>query len=213
MSTTKPIVFVIDDDESVRKSLTRLLDLANYENEVFKSADDFLGRPPHPGPACLIVDIRMRGLNGIALQKALIQRGREEQLVFISGHANISMCAEVMRAGAVDFLSKPFKSRELLKCVERALVRSNEERQRAAEKQKARRLVDRLTPREFQVMQLVITGMLNKQVGAELGMAEKTVKVHRRQVMLKLGVTSLVELVRLVQTAGVASATGLTPKV
>jgi FixJ family two-component response regulator len=203
MTFPTPFVFVIDDDESVRKGLKRLLRSANYESEVFKSASDFLARPPHPGPACVIVDVQMPGLNGIDFQQALIQRRREEQLVFITGYGNIPMCARVMKAGAVDFLAKPFKSRELLKCVENALHRSAEQRRRAAERNEARRLLDLLTPREFEVMQLVITGMLNKQVGGELGVAEKTVKVHRGRLMQKLGVTSVAELVQLVQKAGV----------
>jgi len=203
MTFPTPFVFVIDDDESVRKGLKRLLRSANYESEVFKSASDFLARPPHPGPACVIVDVQMPGLNGIDFQQALIQRRREEQLVFITGYGNIPMCARVMKAGAVDFLAKPFKSRELLKCVENALHRSAEQRRRAAERNEARRLLDLLTPREFEVMQLVITGMLNKQVGGELGVAEKTVKVHRGRLMQKLGVASVAELVQLVQKAEV----------
>jgi FixJ family two-component response regulator len=199
------MVFVIDDDESTRKSLKRLLRSADYESEVFKSATDFLARPGHPGPTCLIVDVQMPGLNGLAFQEALIQRRREEQLVFITGHGNIPMCAQVMKAGAVDFLPKPVKPRELLKCVERAIARSTEQRRRAAEQTEARRFLDLLTPREFEVMQLVITGMLNKQIGGELGMAEKTVKVHRGRVMQKLGVTSVAQLVRLVQRAGIVA--------
>jgi len=143
----------------------------------------------------------MPGINGIDLQQALIQRRREEQLVFITGYGNIPMCARVMKAGAVDFLPKPFKSQELLKCIEDALHRSAEQRHRAAERNEARRLLDLLTPREFEVMQLVITGMLNKQVGSELGVAEKTVKVHRGRLMQKLGVTSVAELLQLVQKA------------
>ena len=203
MTAQSPLVFVIDDDESVRKGLKRLLRSVNYESEVFKSASDFLARPPHPGPACVIVDVQMPGVNGIDFQKALIQRRREEQLVFITGYGNIPMCAQVMKAGAVDFLPKPFKSRELLKCVEHALDRSTEQRRGAAERNEARRLLDLLTAREFEVMQLVITGMLNKQVGGELGVAEKAVKVHRGRLMQKLGVTSVAELVHLVQRAGV----------
>jgi FixJ family two-component response regulator len=206
MTPPNPLVFVIDDDESVRKGLKRLLNSADYESEVFKSASDFLTRPPHPGPVCVIVDVQMPGLNGIEFQEALIQRRREEQLVFITGHGNIPMCAQVMKAGAVDFLPKPFKPNDLLKCVDRALARSTTQRQRTAEKNEARRRLDLLTPREFEVMQLVITGMLNKQVGGELGMAEKTVKVHRGRVMQKLGVTSVAELVRLAQQAGVVPA-------
>ena len=203
MTSSTPFVFVIDDDESVRRGLKRFLRSANYENEVFKSASDFLARPPHPGPACVIVDVQMPGINGIDFQQALIQRHREEQLVFITGHGNIPMCAQVMKAGAVDFLPKPFKSQELLKCIEDALHRSVQQRRRAAERNETRRLLDLLTPREFEVMQLVIRGMLNKQVGGELGVAEKTVKVHRGRLMQKLGVTSVAELVQLVQRAEV----------
>ena len=203
MTSQSRRVFVIDDDDSVRKGLKRLLRSANYESEVFESASDFLARPPHPGPACVIVDVQMPGVNGIDFQQALIQRRREEQLVFITGYGNITMCAQVMKAGAVDFLPKPFKSRELLKCVEHALDRSAEQRRRAAERNEARRLLDLLTPREFEVMQLITTGMLNKQVGGELGVAEKTVKVHRGRLMQKLGVTSVAELVHMVQRAEV----------
>src|SRR6267143_512827 len=202
------LVFVIDDDVSVRKGLSRLLRSAGYKSEIFNSAADFLARSPHPGPACVIVDVRMPGLNGIDFQQALIQRRREEQLVFITGHGNIPMCARVMKAGAVDFLPKPFKSRELLKCIEDALHRSAGQRSRAAERNEARRLLDLLTPREFEVMQLVIRGMLNKQVGGELGVAEKTVKVHRGRLMQKVGVASVAELVQLVQKAEVRPPAG-----
>jgi FixJ family two-component response regulator len=139
------------------------------------------------------------------LQKALIERGREEQLIFVTGHANVPMCAEAMKAGAVDFLPKPFKQKELLESINRALVRSTEQRRRAFEKNQARALIEKLTPREFQVMELVATGLLNKQIGAELGMAEKTVKTHRAHVMLKLGITSVAELMRVLQKAEVTS--------
>jgi FixJ family two-component response regulator len=198
------LVFAIDDDVSVRKGLARLLRSARYKSEIFESASDFLMRPPHSGPSCVIVDVQMPGLNGIDLQKDLIQRRREEQLVFITGHGDIPMCAQAMKAGAVDFLRKPFRGDELLQCIQNALIRSAEQRRRSAEKNEARRLLDLLTPREFEVMQLVITGRLNKQIAAELGTAEKTVKVHRGRVMEKLGVTSVADLVRLVQRAGFA---------
>ena len=161
----------------------------------------------------VIVDVRMPGLTGIEFQNGLIKRRRVEQLIFITGHGDVPMCAQAMKAGAVDFLTKPFKSRELLTCVERALARSVKQRQSAGEKTEARRLLDLLTPREFEVMQLVSTGMLNKQVGGQLGTAEKTVKVHRGRVMQKLGVTSVAELVRLVQRAGVVSPAGHETKV
>ena len=203
------MVFVIDDDESVRKSLHRLLAASHYTIELFKSASEFLLRSAHPGPSCVVVDVRMPGLNGIDLQKALIERHREEQIIFITGHGNIPMCAQAMKAGAVDFLPKPFKPKELLASVERALRRSAEQRRRAAEKNHARGLLERLTPREFQVMQLVITGLLNKQVGAELGMAEKTVKTHRGHIMQKLGITSVAELIGVVKKAEVPPAKDL----
>ena len=198
------IVFAVDDDASVRKGLARLLRSAGYKNEVFESAADFLVRSAHGGPSCLIVDVKMPGLNGIELQEDLIRRRREEQLVFVTGHGDIPMCAQAMKAGAVDFLRKPFQADELLQCVQNALIRSAEQRRSGAEKNEARRLLDLLTPREFEVMQLVLTGMLNKQIAGELGTAEKTVKVHRGRVMQKLGVTSVAELVRLVQKACLA---------
>ena len=213
MITTGGIVFVIDDDASVRKSLKQLLTSADYETEVFKSADEFLARSPHPGPSCLLIDVQMPGLNGMDLQEALIQRRREEQVIFITGHGDIQMCARAMKAGAADFLPKPLRPEELLSCVERALGRSTEQRQRANEKNDARALLDRLTPRQFEVMQLVATGMLNKQVGHELGLTEKTVKVHRGNVMKKLGITSVADLVRLIVKAEVSAKPNLGTKV
>jgi len=199
------LVFVIDDYPSVRKGLARLLRSAGYKSEIFESASDFLKREQHAGPACMIVDVRMPGLNGMDLQETLIQHCRTEQLVFITGHGDIPMCAQAMKAGAVDFLSKPFQDDELLQCVERALIRSAEHRRRSAERNDVRHLLDLLTPREFEVMELVITGMLNKQIAGELGTAEKTVKVHRGRMMHKLHLTSVAELVRFVEKAGVAS--------
>ena len=204
MSPVKSLVFLIDDDASVRRGVARLLRSAGHDSEVFESASDFLARAPYAGPCCVIVDVRMPGLNGMDLQEALNQRRREEQLIFITGHGDISMCAQAMKAGAVDFLPKPFAEDELLQCVERALARSAEQRRQTAERDEARRLLEQLTPREFEVMQLVVTGMLNKQIAAELGTAEKTVKVHRGRVMQKLQVVSVAELVRLTQTAAVA---------
>src|SRR5712671_7983891 len=137
----KSLVFLIDDDASVRKGVARLLRSARYKSETFESAFDFLTRAPHPGHSCVIVDVRMPGLNGIDLQKELIQRRREEQLVFITGHCDISMCAQAIKAGAVDFLPKPFRANELLECVERALARAADQRRRGAQKNEARRLL------------------------------------------------------------------------
>src|SRR4029077_1159488 len=128
MIPANSMVFAVDDDASVRKGLTRLLRSAGYKSEVFDSAADFLARPPHGGPSCVIVDLRMPGLNGIELQEDLIRRRRKEQLVFVTGHGDIPVCAQAMKAGAVDFLRKPFRADELLQCVERALARSVDER-------------------------------------------------------------------------------------
>ncbi len=203
MMASTAIVFVIDDDASVRKSLRRLLDAACYKVELFASASEFLARSAHDGPLCVVVDVRMPELNGIDFQKALIEGGRAEQLVFITGHGDVPMCAKAMKAGAVDFLPKPFKPKQLLESVERALTHSAEQRRRASAKTHARDLIERLTPREHEVMQLVATGMLNKQVGGELGMAEKTVKTHRAHVMQKLGITSVAELMVVLQKAEV----------
>ena len=203
MISPTAMVFVIDDDESVRKSLRRLLDAAHHKTEVFKSASEFLSRSAYPGPSCVIVDVKMPGLNGIAFQEALIEHGREEQLIFITAHGDIPMCAQAMKAGAIDFLPKPFKPNELLESVERALARSSEQLLRASERNHARALLQRLTPREYEVMQLVATGLLNKQVGGELGMAEKTVKTHRAHMMLKLRITSVAELMVVLQKAEV----------
>ena len=213
MNSENGLVFLIDDDPSVRRGVSRLLRAAGFKNEAFNSASGFLMRDQHPGPACVIVDVRMPGINGMDLQTLLIQRRREDQLVFITGHGNIPMCAQAMKAGAVDFLTKPFRANELLECVGRALARAAEQRRRGVEKTEARRLLDLLTPREFEVMQLVVTGMLNKQIAVELGTAEKTIKVHRGRVMKKLGIVSVAELVRLVETARVASAKGCETKV
>ncbi len=209
----KSLVFAIDDDASVRKGLARLLRSAGYKSEIFESASGFLARPSHSGPSCVIVDVQMPGINGMDLQETLIQHRREEQLVFITGHGDIPMCAQAMKAGAVDFLRKPFRGDELLQSVQNALVRSVEQRRRSTEKNEARRLLDLLTPREFEVMQYVITGMLNKQIAGELGTAEKTVKVHRGRMMQKLGITSVAELVHLVQRARLAPAANSKTKV
>jgi RNA polymerase sigma factor (sigma-70 family) len=205
MNTPTALVFLVDDDISVRKGVSRLLRSAGYKCETFASATDFLTREPHGGPTCLIVDVRMPGLNGMELHEVLMQRHRQEQVVFITGHGDISMCSQAMKAGAVDFLPKPFGDGQLLECVARALSRSTEQRRRRMEKNEARQRLDSLTPREFEVMQLVVAGMLNKQIASELAIAEKTVKVHRGRVMQKLGVTSVAQLVRLGQRAGMGA--------
>lgn len=203
MSSPGSLVFLVDDDPSVRRGLSRLLISAGHLVEVFTSATDFLLREPHNGPSCLILDIRMPELSGLDLQEALARQSRDEQIVFITGHADVPMSVHAMKAGAVDFLPKPFDNEALLRAVDHALARSAERHWQRVERNSLRSRVDKLTPREFEVLQFVIAGMLNKQIGAELGVAEKTIKVHRGHMMEKLGVKSVAELVRLAQKAGV----------
>jgi len=170
--------------------------------ETFASGRAFLERPAHDGPWCLVLDVRMPGFDGLELQQALADR--EAQIVFLTGHGDVPMCADAMKAGAVDFLTKPVNDEDLLASVARALARSVEVRQASAERAAARARLDALTPREFEVLQRVIAGLLNKQIADELGAAEKTIKIHRGRVMEKMGVDSVARLVRVAQTAGVA---------
>ncbi|HEY5894893.1 MAG TPA: response regulator [Chthoniobacterales bacterium] len=204
MSTSDALVFVVDDDASIRRSLVRFFRSAGLMAEAFESARAYLDRPPPAGPSCLVLDVQMPELNGLDLQRALIESEREEQIIFLTGKGDIPMCARAMKAGAVDFLPKPFKDDELLSAVERALVRSREQRLRRTEQSEARTRIATLSPREYQVFEGVIAGKLNKQIAADLGTALKTVKVQRGRVMEKMGVVSVAELVRQAQQAGVA---------
>lgn len=199
------LVCVVDDDDSLRRSLSRLFRAAGLPAETFSSAQDYLLHAAHDGPCCLVLDVRMPGLDGLELQRALASR--DEQIVFLSGHGDVPMCAQAMKAGAVDFLTKPVDDEELIACVSRALSRSAKMRQAGAGRAEARARIAALTPREIEVMQRVISGMLNKQIAAELGAAEKTIKIHRGRVMEKTGVGSVAALVRLAQAAGIKPAT------
>jgi two-component system, LuxR family, response regulator FixJ len=206
VSSATELVAVVDDDLSVRRGLRRLFKSAGFAAETFASAEDYLGREFFEGPTCLVLDVRMPGLNGLGLQKEIEARGGCEQIVFITGHSDVPTATRAMKDGAVDFLLKPFDSDELIEAVKKALLRGKEQLRRRAERRQARGLIDKLTPREFEVLRFVIIGLLNKQIAAELKTAEKTVKVHRGRVMQKLGLTSVPELVRLTQTAGVSPA-------
>lgn len=208
MSMPDPVVILLDDDPSVCRALSRVLRLGGHAVEVCRSAEEFLARSPVSGPACLVLDIRMPGISGMELQSALSRQVRSEEIVFITGHADVSVSVQAMKAGAVDFLLKPFNNEDLLNAVAAALKRSAERWDARLQRQKARSRVDSLTPREFEVLQFVISGFLNKQIGAELGVAEKTVKVHRGRVMEKLNVTSVAALVNLAELAGVSPASG-----
>ena len=200
------LVFVVDDDQSVRTSLANLLSTEDYAVETFASAVEYLERAPAPGPACLVLDVRLPGLDGPALQRQLTGEGRVEQIVFITGHADIPMGISAMKRGAVDFLPKPFSDDELLAAVEQALARSAEHWKQRGEVAESRARLAKLTPREFEVLRLVITGLLNKEIAVELDVAVRTIKTHRSRVMQKMGVVSVAELVRLAQRAGVAPA-------
>ena len=206
MSGARELVCVVDDDQSVRRSLRRLFKSAGYAAETFASAEDYLAREIFEGPICLVLDVRMPGLNGLELQKTLESRGACEQIVFITGHNDVPTCTQAMKNGAVDFLMKPFDGGELIEAVKRALRRGAEYLRKRREKREARGRIDKLTPREFEVLRLVVMGLLNKQIAAEMDTAEKTIKVHRGRVMQKLGVTSVPDLVRISQRAGVSPA-------
>jgi FixJ family two-component response regulator len=205
LSKTKKLVCVVDDDQSVRRALGRLFKSAGYAAETFAAAEDYLGREIFEGPICLVLDVRMPGLNGLGLQQALEARGACEQIVFITGHGDVPTATKAMKNGAVDFLTKPFDDEELIEAVERALENSEKQLIKRGERREARGRIDKLTPREFEVLRLVVVGLLNKQIAAELHTAEKTIKVHRGRVMQKLGVTSVPDLVRISQRGGVAA--------
>jgi FixJ family two-component response regulator len=202
----EPRVFVVDDDQSVRTSLANLLATEGYAVEIFASSAAYLARAPHPGPVCLLLDVQLPGLDGLALQRKLTEEGRMEQIVFITGHGDIPMGIGAMKGGAADFLPKPFRDDELLAAVALALARSAEDCERHGAVVESRAQLAKLTPREFEVFRLVIAGLLNKQIGAELGVSLRTTKAHRARVMQKIGVVSVAELVRLAQKAGVEPA-------
>ena len=203
MTAVSPLVLVVDDDRSVRKSLTRLLAAAGYTVEAFASAREFLARPPHPGPCCLVLDVRMPGLTGIQLQEMLAATGRRMSIVFVTGHADVPTSVKAMKAGAVDLLTKPVDAPDLIAAIQRAVTKDVRDRATEARRAEIQRRVRLLTPRETEVFALVVTGMLNKLVATVLGISEKTVKVHRARVMEKMRAGSIAELVRLAAEAGV----------
>src|SRR5438132_10227645 len=197
MSDGTPIVFVVDDDVSVRESLELLIRFEGWLPEIFASAQEFLSRPRVLVPSCLILDVSLPGLNGLDLQKRIASDRIDMPIIFITGHGDIPTTVQAMKAGAVEFLTKPFGDDVLLEAIERAIERSQVALGEEAERQGIRERYLALSTREREVMALVISGLLNKQVAAELGISEITVKAHRGQVMRKMQADSLADLVRL----------------
>lgn len=207
MRKPAPLVFIADDDSSVRKGLERLIKSTGLKVETFASAEEFLQRKPYRGgPSCLVLDVRMPGLSGIDLQKELIQKGVSLPIIFITGHGSIPMSVKAMKDGAIDFLPKPFSEEELLSAIDRAVDKAVQVRKNESEKSKIQRRVKTLTPREYECLRWVITGMLNKQIAPKLGVTEKTIKVHRGRLMQKMQVVSVADLVRLTQKVGITPA-------
>lgn len=202
-SPTDPIVLIVDDDESFRAFLSRLVSTVGLKSLTFSTADEFLGSKRPDAPACLILDVQMPGLSGLDLQRELGRKGLAIPIVFITGHGDIPMSVQAMKAGAVGFLTKPFRNQDLLDAIREGINLDIEARKQRAEVDGLRKRFQSLTPREREVMAQVVAGLLNKQIGGELGMTERTVKAHRAQVMLKMEAGSVADLVRMSEKLGV----------
>ena len=205
MADVQPIVFVVDDDISVRESLELLIKSAGWRAETFASAQAFLSRPRPAVPCCLVLDVTMPGLNGLELQQRLAER-TEMPIIFVTGYGDVPMTVRAMKAGAVEFLTKPVKDDVLLEAIRQSIEQSRATLDRESQMQLLRDCYSSLTPREREVMELVVSGLLNKQVGGELGISEITVKAHRGQVMRKMKADSLADLVTMAQRLGVRPA-------
>ena len=206
--SAEPVVYVVDDDASFRKAVSRLLRSAGLEVEALGSAREFLDRPAEDRPSCLVLDIRMPGPSGMDLQAALREAQRDIPIIFVTGHGDVSTGVRAMKGGAVDFLEKPFRGQDFLACVERGLARSRQSRLERAERAEVERRFATLTARERDVLRLVVTGMLNKQIARDLGIAEQTVKIHRGHATQKMHAGSVPELIQMVGRLGPRASQG-----
>ena len=204
MTSLQPTVFVVDDDASVRDAIGSLMRSVGLHVQLFPSAAAFLKSPPPAGPACVLLDVRMPGLSGLDCQRQLTETGFPIPIIFMSGHGDVPMTVQAMKAGAADFLTKPFRDQELLDAVQQALVRDGVRREADESAAELRQRLTTLSAREREVMEWVVSGKLNKQIAGELGVSEITVKVHRGHVMRKMGADSLAALVRIADRVGIA---------
>jgi RNA polymerase sigma factor (sigma-70 family) len=205
VTESEAIVYVIDDDAQTRDALKNLMRSVGLHAEVFASAQDFLRSKRPDVPACLVLDVRLRGLSGLDLQKRMAEAKIEVPIIFITGYGDIPMTVQAMKAGAVEFLTKPFRNQELLDAIQQALERDRTTREQRAKNDELYDRYDSLTPREREVMTLVVAGLLNKQIAGELGTSETTVKNHRHQLMEKMGADSVAELVKMAYKLGIAT--------
>jgi FixJ family two-component response regulator len=200
------IVYVVDDDSSVREAIKSLIRSVGLRVETFGTAQEFLKSARPDAPGCVVLDVRLPGLSGLDLQRELAANGINLPVIFITGHGDIPMSVRAMKAGALEFLTKPFRDQDLLDAIQQALERDRGARQQRSETAELRERFDSLTAREREVMSLVVSGLLNKQIAGELGTSEVTIKIHRSQVMKKMGAGSLAELVRMTEKLGIPAA-------